>query len=246
MNKRAQSTSIRRQWLDHIRSVLTLSLAPRPLTHVGRTKRIRGTNLRTPTTNAPACIAGMAPQFLGLSAPTGQLHPKTPRTEPTRSVDRASLVADINALRQDVARVRRSLESQDPLFSEAFERENEQRKKMPRSNPVNALVFKQKATPLFRHDLDQIVCRFNGTEMVNNELFRRLPLILPVNESSASIVKCFFYWVNPLMKVRSTLLDAWSMCISMICLGMKPPNYYVRLILIGKFAVMGPSIAIVK
>lgn len=49
------------------------------------------------------------------------------RERAPRAVDRASLVADINALRQDVARVRRALEAQDPGFVEAYGRELDQR-----------------------------------------------------------------------------------------------------------------------
>ena len=56
---------------------------------------------------------------------------RAPTNEPTRAIDRASLVADINALRQDVARVRRSLESQDPQFSQAFERTSQNAKHQP-------------------------------------------------------------------------------------------------------------------
>ena len=70
-------------------------------------------------------------------------------TEPTRAIDRASLVADINALRQDVARVRRSLESQDPQFSQAFERESEERQAASLQKPRNGQAFRPKATPLY-------------------------------------------------------------------------------------------------
>ena len=162
MNKRAQSTSIRRQCLTISGSVLTLSLALVPSLMSVEPNGSEEQTLEPLPTLPPLLRDG--PAIPGPQRSDRPTTSETPQTEPTRSVDRASLVADINALRQDVARVRRSLESQDPLFSKAFERENEQRQE-------NAAV-KPSERPGIQAEGDPIISTRLGSNSLSIQRYR--------------------------------------------------------------------------